>query len=83
MRLIALARANLQKNRVADLVKTELEDFCMDLIKQTARVNISLAKVEVGLEEGDGPILKTDIKVRTRTLMPNKVLRFVALCQLM
>jgi hypothetical protein len=36
MRLIAIARAKLQKDGVADLVVTKLEDLCVDLIKETA-----------------------------------------------
>ncbi len=62
MRLIAVAQAKLREDEVADLVETELEDICVDLIKETAQVNISLIEVEVGLKEGDGPILKTDIE---------------------
>ncbi len=57
MRLTSVAKAKLRKDGVAALVETKLEDLCVDLIKETARVNISLAKVEVGLEEGYGSIL--------------------------
>ncbi len=62
MGLVAVIGAKLSEDGMSNMVETKLEDLGVNLLDEAIRINISLAKIEISLEEGDRPILNDDVE---------------------
>ena len=62
VRLIAVIRAKLQKDRVGNLIEAQLEDLGVNPLDEAVRIDIDLAEIEVSIFEGNRPILEDDVK---------------------
>ena len=74
MGLVAVIGAKLSEDGMSNMVETKLEDLGVNLLDEAIRINISLAKIEISLEEGDRPILNDDVEVK-RSSTPCQVVR--------
>lgn len=62
VRLIAVIRAKLQKDRVGNLIEAQLEDLGVNPLDEAVHVDIDFSEIEVSLEEGNRPILEDDVE---------------------
>jgi hypothetical protein len=62
LRLIAVIGTKLQEDRVGNLLETQLEDLCMNLLDEAVQINIGLVEIEVSLWEDNRPILEDNVK---------------------
>jgi hypothetical protein len=62
VRLIAVIRAKLQKDRVGNLIEAQLEDLGVNPLDEAVRIDIDLTEIKVSFFEGNRPILEDDVK---------------------
>jgi hypothetical protein len=61
VRLIAVIRAKLQKDRVGNLIEAQLEDLGVNPLDEAVRIDIDLTEIKVSFFEGNRPILEDNV----------------------
>jgi hypothetical protein len=62
MGLIAIPQAKSVEDQYVYLLESKMEYLGMDTFLNSGCIDVGLAKIEVGLKEGNGPILEAWIK---------------------